>query len=265
MIISASRRTDIPALFSDWFFDRLAEGEVEVANPFNPALIRRVSLQPADVDGFVFWSKNPSPMLKRLAELEPFTYYFQFTLNGYGREVETRVPETGYLTEIFHQLAANTGPDRIVWRYDPIFISDQFTTDWHLQNFQNLADKIAGATDTCMISFGDVYRKNVRRIKALGFRPPTDQEILKLAAGMSQICQKKGINLQTCSEVVDLSGYGIGHARCVDAERLARLASRPVAFVKDKNQRPACGCAQSVDIGRYDSCTFGCKYCYANR
>jgi len=262
MIISASRRTDIPAMFADWFFDRIAAGEVLVANPFNPNQTRRVSLKPADVDGFVFWSKNPEPMLTRLDELQDIAYYFQFTITGYGLEVEPSVPDKTVAVKTFQQLAARTAPGSLVWRYDPIFLSPEYTIDWHLDNFAELASELAGATDTCIISFGDVYRKNVRRIRELEFRSPDDMEIRDIAKNLSQICQHFGLMLQTCAELNDLSSFGITHARCIDHQRLSRLAGQPINFKKDKNQRPACGCAASVDIGRYNTCLLGCKYCY---
>ena len=264
MIISASRRTEIPALFSDWFFERLAAGTVEVTNPFNPKQIRMVSLKPADVDGFVFWSKNPAPMLSRLSELQDFVCYFQFTLNGYGREVELAVPAKGVLIETFQQLSARVGAGRVIWRYDPIFLANDFPVDWHLENFAGLAAELSGATDTCIISFGDVYRKNAKRISELNFRTPDEADIRKMAEGMSVIGRNHGLRLQTCAEKIDLSVYGVTHACCIDVERLSRLSGRSIAYVKDKNQRPECGCAQSIDIGRYNTCRLGCLYCYAS-
>ena len=155
MIVSASRRTDIPAIYPEWFLNCLRAGSVDVPNPLNRRQVRTVPLTPDAVDCFVFWSKNPQPMLPILSELSIYPYYFQFTLNAYGLDVEPQIPEKQYAIQTFRSLAERIGPDRVVWRYDPIFVSPRFDIGWHLENFAGLAAGLSGYTDSCIISFGD--------------------------------------------------------------------------------------------------------------
>ncbi len=259
MIVSASRRTDIPALYADWFFQRLGAGWAEVPNPFNPRQSRRVSLSPGEVDGFVFWSKNPAPMLDRLARLEAYPYYFQYTLNAYGADIEPGVPPLVDRIDTLLRLADRVGPARVTWRYDPILINQDWTPDRHELCFGQIADQAAGQVEGVVFSFLDRYRKNEAALRRLGCREWTCDEMRGMAARLAAIARARGLRLSTCAEPVDLSAFGIGHARCVDG---MRLTGHPVA--RDPHQRPACGCSASVDIGMYHSCTQGCAYCYAN-
>jgi hypothetical protein len=264
MIISASRRTDIPAFFADWFFDRLRQGFVDVANPYNPRQVRTVDLSVPAVDGIVFWSKNPRPMLDRLALLRDYPYYFQITLNAYGEAVEPGVPAQREAVAAVRQLAELAGAERVVWRYDPIVLSDRYTIAYHLAHFGELAGQLSGLASQCTISFVDAYRCNARPMARAGLRPPDGAEMRTIAAGLATIARACRLPLQTCAEVTDFSEMGISHASCVDAARISRLSGRPLQAARDKNQRPACGCSASVDIGSYHSCGFGCVYCYAN-
>lgn len=263
MIVSVSRRTDVPCWYSDWFFRRLREGYALVRNPMNPRQISRVPLTPDAVDGFVFWTKNPAPMLPRLDELCGWPYYFQFTLTPYGHDIEAGLPDKfESLLPAFLRLSEVAGPERVLWRYDPILFDGRWTVDAHLERFDRMARLLRGATDSCTISFLDSYRGISRNLR--GLRSPAGGEQHQLAAGLAKIAQENGMRLQTCAEAIDLSEYGVGHARCIDAERMSRIARRPLAAPKDKSQRPECGCAVSVDIGAYDTCRNGCRYCYAN-
>jgi hypothetical protein len=264
MLISASRRTDIPAFFADWFFSRIREGCVLTQNPFHPQQVKQVDLTPLAVDGFVFWSKNPEPMLDRLSLLVDYPFYFQFTVNAYGQAIEPAVPEKEKVIESFRRLSALIGPERIIWRYDPIFISDQWTPQRHLDHFGSLASRLSGLTSQCTTSFVDVYRKNIRAMRLQGLTPPDPDQIRFLGAGLAGICSGQKMQLQTCAETVDLSDLGVGHASCVDAEKMAAISGRPTTAAKDKQQRPACGCSAGVDIGHYNTCRHGCVYCYAN-
>lgn len=264
MIVSASRRTDIPALYPDWFFRRLEEGFVLVPNPMNPLQVGRVRLAPDTVEAFVFWTKNPEPMMPRLERLEGYPFYFQFTLTPYGADLESDLPDKGHLADVFQQLSERLGPHRVVWRYDPILLSDRYTLRFHVAAFEKMAARLAGCTEQCTLSFVDRYPKNAREMDAHGISGVGDEEILRLAEAFSATGRKYGIALATCSEAVDLSGFGIGHARCVDPEMISRISGIPVGAKKDPNQRAACGCCASVDIGVYHTCTHGCAYCYAN-
>ena len=187
MIVSVSRRTDIPAFYSDWFFNRLQEGFVHGINPFNRKQVSEISLRPEDVDCFVFWTKNPAPMLDRLDLLTGYNFYFQFTLTPYGRDAEPGLPDTQELVEVFHRLSAAVGRDRVVWRYDPVFLSEKYTMDFHAAAFRQLAEILHEDTDLCVISFVDLYAKTARNTRPLALLPMEEPEMRQLAAMFGSI------------------------------------------------------------------------------
>ena len=264
MIISASRRTDIPTYYSEWFFNRLREGYVLVRNPMNARQICRISLSPEAVDGIVFWTKNPVPMLSRLGELEPYPYYFQFTLTAYGRDVEPNLPgKNGVLIPAFQELSRMAGRERVVWRYDPIFLSDRYTVEYHCRYFRVLAAKLGEYTEKCTVSFLDFYRSTARNMRSLHIREMTAAQQREMMERFSEIAGEYGLYIDTCSEAISLEDLGISHASCVDRERLERIGGYRLNVGRDRNQRKECGCAASVDIGAYDTCGNGCLYCYA--
>ena len=236
MIISASRRTDIPSFYSEWLFNRLKEGYVCVRNPMNIHQISQISLSPDVVDGIVFWTKNPTPMLERIHELDNYTYYFQFTLNSYGK----------------------------VWRYDPILINEHYTREYHKKYFQKLCDSLCNYTEKCTVSFVDLYKNTERNTKFLNIHTPSNEEVLELMSFFSKIAHENGIYIDTCTEEYDLSSLNIKHACCIDKSRLERIGNYQLKIGKDKNQRSICGCIESIDIGMYNTCENGCMYCYAN-
>jgi hypothetical protein len=265
MIISASRRTDIPACYSDWFFRRMSEGYVLVKNPVNPHQVSRVSLSRDVVDAIVFWTKNPIPMMDRLQELKDYMYYFQFTLTGYGKDIEPNLPsKKNSLIPAFRALSRLIGKERVVWRYDPILLTKTYSLEYHLNAFEEIARRLCGYTDECIISFVDSYKSIQERVKELHPMQIQEEEIHTLASAMSTCARNNGMRLSTCSEQIDLSAYGIEHAHCIDKERLERLLGCPLSLGKGNTGRLACGCAASVDIGAYDTCSNGCVYCYAN-
>lgn len=264
MIISASRRTDIPTYYSEWFFNRLREGYVLVRNPMNARQISRISLSPEAVDGIVFWTKNPVPMLSRLGELEPYPYYFQFTLTAYGRDVEPNLPgKNGVLIPAFQELSRMAGRERVIWRYDPIFLSDRYTVEYHCRYFRVLAAKLGEYTEKCTVSFLDFYRSTARNMRSLHIREMTAAQQREMMERFSEIAGEYGLYIDTCSEAISLEDLGISHASCVDRERLERIGGYRLKVGRDRNQREECGCAASVDIGAYDTCGNGCLYCYA--
>ena len=265
MIISASRRTDIPACYSDWFFRRIREGYVCVRNPMNAHQVSRVSLDPSVVDGIVFWTKNPVPMLPRLDEIKAYPYYFQFTVNPYGRDVERNLPsKKNVIIPAFQALARKIGPERVLWRYDPILLTPKHSIDWHAQCFEALAKALAGYTRKCIISFLDLYRSTQRNAGPLGLLPLGPAEMGEIARRFSEIARKFGLALESCAEAIDLEAYGIKHGHCVDATLFEALLGCRLDLSKDRNQRRECGCAASVDIGMYNTCPNHCLYCYAN-
>lgn len=264
MIISASRRTDIPAFYWEWFQKRLQEQYVLVRNPLNLHQVSRISLRPEVVDGLVFWTKNPEPMLKQLSVLDAYAYYFQFTLNAYAADVEAALPPLAVRIEIFRQLAQKIGAERMIWRYDPILLSARYDLQYHAAVFEELAAQLAGSTKKCIISFLDYYPKIKAGLHQAGLRGLSEDEQRRLAAVLSQTARQYGLQLETCAEAIELADLGIEHASCIDAELLGRVGGCRLDTVKDKNQRGECGCAASIDIGAYNTCLHGCIYCYAN-
>ncbi len=266
MIISASRRTDIPSYYSEWFCNRLEEGYVLVRNPMNPHQISKVSLLPEVVDGIVFWTKNPVPMLKKLKQLEKYNYYFQFTLTPYGPEIEKNLPSKNrVLIPAFQQLSNEIGKERVVWRYDPIFISDRYTIEYHCRYFEVLASKLASYTEKCTVSFIDLYKKTEQNMKLLKIQRVTLEQQVELLQRFVETAKKYSIYIDTCAEVCDFTDIGVFPAHCIDKERFEKIGKYRLHVGKDKNQRSECGCIESIDIGAYDTCLNGCLYCYANR
>ena len=265
MIISASRRTDLPAYYSKWFFRRMQEGYVLVRNPVNPRQVSRVSLSPEVVDGFVFWTKNPAPMIPWLDKLPDCPYYFQVTLTPYDEQIERYLPsKRKVILPAVRQLARQIGPERVVWRYDPVFLTERYSVDFHKKAFAQIARLLRGNTVRCVISFLDWYPPMEKRLRPLAPRPLGGDEMRELAASFGQAAAENGMRIFTCAETADLSGFGVEHGCCIDRDLLERIGGRPLCAEKDRSQRAACGCVQSVDIGAYDTCPGGCLYCYAD-
>lgn len=265
MIISVSRRTDIPAFYAEWFYNRLREGYVLVRNPMNPHSVSRVKLTPEVVDAFVFWSKNPLPLFAGHKIPEAYPYYLQFTLTGYGRDIEPGIPDKRQvLVPAFKELAEKLGKKRVIWRYDPIFFSRKYTPQYHLQCFEALASELKNSTERCVISLLDVYRNTKRNAAKLGLGGYTDAGIYEFMARLAGIAAGYGLKLQACAETADFTALGIFKAACIDKTLLEEISGVKLGLAKDKNQRPECGCAASIDIGAYNTCPGGCLYCYAN-
>ena len=265
MIISVSRRTDIPAFYADWFYNRLRAGYVLVRNPMNLHNVSKVRLTADVEDAFVFWTKNPMPMARRLDELAAYQYYFQFTLTGYGAEIEPGVPDKRrVLVPAFKDLAARLGKKRVIWRYDPIFFSKKYTPEYHLACFEALAAELHNSTERCVISFMDSYRNTKRNAQQLDAVETGSEELYDFAGQLARIAAKYGLKLQTCAESMDLMALGITPSACIDKALLEDIAGFKLDVKKDTNQRAECCCAASIDIGAYNTCPGGCLYCYAN-
>lgn len=266
MIISASRRTDIPNYYSDWFSHRIKEGFLYVRNPMNVHQISRINLSPEVVDCIVFWTKNPEPMMKRLEEFKDYHYYFQFTLTCYGRDIEPNVPhKKEKMIPIFQRLSDKLGGKRVIWRYDPIIFTDTYTREYHVKAFEQIAEALNGHTRKCVISFVDVYAKNRKNMNALHTYELKEEKLKSFAKQLSEIAHGNGIEISTCAEYMNLSDCGIVHNCCIDKDLIEEIIGYRIKTGKDKNQREGCGCIESVEIGSYDTCRNGCKYCYANR
>ncbi|MCI9631830.1 MAG: DUF1848 domain-containing protein [Ruminococcus sp.] len=265
MILSVSRRTDIPAFYAEWFFQRIREGFLYVRNPMNPRQVSRIGLSPEVVDCIIFWSKNPAPMLERLDELREYPFYFQFTLTGYGRDIEPGLPDKRKeVIGTFQKLSEKVGKERVVWRYDPILVNDRYTMEYHWKAFEEIAGCLKGYTEKVVISFVDFYAKTLRNTKDLYLKSLSMEEMRKTAEGMAQIAKSCGLVIETCAEQINLQDVGIRHGSCIDKNRIEKIAGCSLSVEKDKNQREACGCCESIDVGAYNTCRNGCRYCYAN-
>lgn len=265
MIISASRRTDIPSYYSDWFVNRLKDGYVLIQNPRNRDRYSKAILTREAVDCIVFWTKNPKPMIAKLHAIDEmgYPYYFQFTLTPYDRSIEKRLPNKRELLQTFQKLSSQIGTHRIVWRYDPVIINDILTVDYHIKAFGKMAKILNGYTNRCIISFVDSYKNISTR---MGFEPQyqmTESNIQLIVQNFSQIAKKNNMRIFTCAEDREFSEYGIEHSSCIDKGMIENILGVKINVTKDKNQRPACGCVESIDIGTYDCCANGCNYCYA--
>lgn len=262
MILSASRRTDIPSFYADWFMNRLREGYVLIPHPYHSHRLTRLALSPHTLDGIVFWTKNPAPLENRLSEIADrgYPFYFQFTLTPYGTLWEPGLPSAEERIDTFCRLSQAIGRQRMVWRYDPIILDDTCTLSYHEEQFGRLCERLHAYADQCVISFVDAYAHNRSRI--LPIHPGA---MHAAARALSGIAAGYGLALSACSEKTDLTGDGVAKATCIDKARLERLTGCPLRVRKDTGQRPECGCAESVDIGTYSTCLNGCLYCYATR
>lgn len=263
MILSVSRRTDVPAYYTEWFLNRLKEGYALVRSPASPRQVSRISLSPDVVDGIVFWTKDPRPLAPHLDRLRDYPYYFQFTLTPYGQDIEPGLPDKEiYLLPAFRALAEKLGPHRVIWRYDPVFFTSYWTPERHLEAFSAWAALLRGCTRQVVISFLDFYPGVAAKLQPLGLYPADAALQKRFAAATAAIAWENGLQLTACAEET-LAACGIPAAACVDRRLLEQLCGYPLKLDKDKGQRPACGCAQSVDIGAYGTCRCGCLYCYA--
>ena len=265
MIISASRKTDIPAYYSEWFINRIKEGFVYTRNPMNAHQISKIPLTPDVVDCIVFWTKNPIPMLPRLDELKNYHFYFQFTLTGYGKDIEAHLPDKKKdLIPAFQSLSDKIGPERVIWRYDPIAINERYTAEYHLQAFSQIAEALNGHTEKCVISFVDFYQKIQKNMKELNINDASVETMTDLARKMHEITTANHMVLATCAEKIDLASIGIEHNACIDRGVIEKICGGTLKAKKDPSQRMECQCVESRDIGTYNTCGNGCRYCYAN-
>lgn len=265
MILSVSRRTDIPNYYSDWFLNRIREGFLYVRNPMNPHQISEIDIRPEVVDCIVFWTKNPQSMLNRLDELKEYPYYFQFTLTGYGRDVEPGVPhKRDVMIPVFRELSRKIGAERVIWRYDPIMFTEKYTMEYHKRAFEQIAGALRGYTYKVVVSFVDWYAKMERNMKGIHMLTCEEEAIREFARHIAAVASAGGMRAAACAEHMDLRECGIEPNSCIDRGLAERLAGYPIRVGKDKNQRSECGCVESVEVGTYDTCLNGCRYCYAN-
>ncbi|MGQ0720176.1 MAG: DUF1848 domain-containing protein [Candidatus Eiseniibacteriota bacterium] len=268
-IISASRRTDVPAFHTRWFLNRLRAGWCHWIHPYT-GVVRRVSLVPEDVEAIVFWTRWPVPLLRHIAAIsaDGYTLAFQFTITGYGPPIESHNPPEERAVAAFEKLSRAVGAEAVLWRYDPVVLSPEMTPDWHVESFARVARRLSGLTRRCTFSFVDFYGKTQRNLRKVeeasgtSFGRPDTGEKQDLARRLGAIAGEHGMAMLSCCDDA-LVGGPVGKSRCVDPDLVAALRGGVRLTVPPRPTRPDCGCVRSVDIGCYDSCAFGCAYCYA--
>lgn len=262
VIINTGSRTDIPAYFSNWFYNRIKEGYVLVRNPYNPTQVTKYELNPEVVDVLVFCTKNPEPMLDRLVELSDFSSFWFVTITPYGKEIEPYVPNIEQVIYSFQKLSEQIGCDKVSWRYDPIFITEKYSVDYHIESYARMAEKLKGYTTQCVVSFIDLYEKTKRNFPAAKAVTAKEQE--RLIAAFSQIAQENQMQIHLCCENVSLVQNHVDADGCMTKEVLEKAIHGKLKVPRMKPAREGCSCLLGADIGMYNTCGHGCLYCYAN-
>lgn len=272
MIVSASYRTDIPAFYAEWFRRRLAAGLARVANPYS-GQVSEIDLSPQGCDGFVFWTRNPGPFLDALEDVRArgLPFVVQYTVTAYPRALESSVIAAERSVELMHLLARRFGAETLVWRYDPVMLTSLTPPAWHRETAAHLARTLRGASDEVVFSFAQVYDKTRRNTDRAAQRhgftwwDPAEEEKVALLEELAEIAACEGFAPTLCAQPKLLREplfTALRPARCIDADRLSRIAGREIA-AETKGNRPGCLCAKARDIGAYDTCPHGCVYCYA--
>ncbi len=264
MIIQTGMRTDIPAFYSKWFLNRIKEGYVLVRNPYNERQVTRYRLTPDVVDLIAFCTKNPAPMLPYMNVLKPYGQYWFVTITPYGRDIEPNVPDKEKVMDDFKKLSDIVGVDSMGWRYDPILVDDKHSVEWHITEFEKMAENLCGYTKSCVISFIDIYKKVERNFRGAKEVSPKDR--ITLGKEFIKIAGKFGMTIRPCAEGDELTLYGADCSGCmtVNTFETALHAHLDVPKRKTNQRNGQCACLLGVDIGAYDTCGHLCKYCYAN-
>lgn len=234
-------------------------------NPMNERQVSCIDLSPEVVDCIVFWTKNPVAMLEQLPVLHRYPYYVQFTLTGYGRDVEPGLPNKPVvLLETFRTLSKKIGQMRVIWRYDPILFNPVYTPAYHLKAFAKIAEGLKGYTRRVVISFVDPYARIQKNMDSLQVRELQEKALMQFAEQLAAIAEKNHMEVQSCAELFDLEAAGIRRGSCIDARLIEEITGCRILAGKDKSQRKECGCVESIEVGAYNTCRNGCRYCYAN-
>lgn len=264
MIIQTGMRTDIPAFYSKWFLNRIREGYVLVRNPYNPSQVTKYSLSPEVVDLIAFCTKNPAPMLSHMDVLKSYGQYWFVTITPYGKDIEPNVPDKEKVMEDFKRLSDIVGVDSMGWRYDPIFIDGKHSVEWHISEFEKMAETLSGYTQSCVISFIDIYKKVERNFPYA--REVSKQNRITLGKELIRIADRYGMTVRPCAEGNDLEPFGADCSGCMTVNTFESALHSHLDVPKRKNNQRngQCACLLGVDIGAYDTCGHLCKYCYAN-
>ena len=262
MIINTGQRTDIPAFYAEWFANRLKEGFVCVRNPYDPNQVSRYRLDPSVVDVIGFCTKNPAPMFPYMDLLKDYGQYWFVTITPYGRDIEPHVPDKHKLLDDFRKLSDIAGVNSVGWRYDPIFLSDRYTAEYHIRAFEQIASYLEGYTETVVISFIDLYPKVRRNFPEAQEVPPETQ--LELGKRLIDIAGARGMTVKPCAEGGLLAAYGADCSGCMKISDYEKAIGQRLNAPKKKGARAECACYLSCDIGAYNTCRHLCRYCYAN-
>ena len=262
MILNTGSRTDIPAFYSDWFYNRIQEGYCLVRNPYYPEQVTKYVLSPQVIDAIVFCTKNPQPMLDRLSLLSQYCTFWLVTITPYEQDIEPCVPRWSKVIDNFRYLSRQVGVDRMSWRYDPIFISQKYSVSYHIERFEQMAEDLQGYTRQCVVSFIDLYEKTKRNFPQARRVTAAQQE--QLIEAFSKIAAAKGMQIHLCCEDRALTRANVDADGCLSQTVLERAIGSALHVPKKKMARDACSCLLGADIGMYNTCGHGCLYCYAN-
>ena len=264
MIINTGVRTDTVQYYTDWLLTRFKEGYVLSRNPLFPNKVTRYELTPDRVDTVVFCSKNYKPILPRLSEItDKFNTYFHYTITAYGKDIEPGVPSIEKSMETLIKLSEQVGAQRVAWRYDPVLLTKDYTIERHFEKFERMSKTLAPHIDRCIFSFVEMYKKLQANMPEIIMMSVEDMDIL--AQGLGKIAAKYGMTIQTCGTNGDFTRYGIQQSGCMTLDILGNANGITFRNLKHKGMRQGCHCIETRDIGAYDTCMNGCKYCYANK
>ncbi len=262
MIINTGQRTDIPAFYPEWFANRLREGIVCVRNPFNHQQVSRYRLDPEVVDLICFCTKNPTPLFPHMDLLADYGQFWFMTITPYGRDIEPNVPGKHQMLSAFQELSGRVGKNRVCWRYDPIFLSERYTKEYHLKAFRQMAEALDGYTEAVVISFIDLYEKVKRNFPEV--RSVKKEDRLELGQAIIEIAAAHGMTVRPCAEGDELAPYGADCSGCGTIAVYEKALGQRLVVPAFKPSRAECACYISCDIGAYDTCRHFCRYCYAN-
>ena len=264
MIINTGSRTDTVQYYSDWLLKRFKEGFVYSRNPLFPNIVTRYELNPNILDCVVFCSKNYEPILDRLTEItDKFNTYFHYTITAYGRDIEPNVPTIDESIETLIKLSKIVGKQRIAWRYDPILLTKKYTKQVHYNTFDYMSKRLSPHIDRCIFSFVDMYKKLETNMPEIIILNNNDK--IEIAKNIGSIAKKHNMIIQTCATIEDFKQFGILQSGCMTSEILGNANNITFKKVRHSGNRQWCKCIENRNIGDYDTCPNGCKYCYANK
>jgi hypothetical protein len=264
MILSVSRRMDIPAFYSEWFINRVKEGYVYVPNPLNRKQVSKIIINPEVIDCIVFWTKDPSPMMSKLSKLKAYKYYFQFTLNAYEEDIEKNTRRKSEIINTFRELSSIIGSNKVIWRYDPILLNDHYNKNYHYYWFERLCRELKGYTTKCVISFIDFYSKTEMNARGLNLLEITSEDMYEMSERLVAIGKDYNISIEACQESVDLSKVGVKSSKCIDEKLIEEIIGSKINSIKDDTQSIECGCIKSIDICENNNCTLSSTRRYGN-